>query len=622
MNLSPLPIQKFFGNDGRPLVGGKLFTYLSGTSTKVATYTDAGGLTQNTNPIVLDYRGECNLWIDPQQSYTFVLAPATDTDPPTAPIWTVNAITAGPVSQDNAATDTGSVNAIALSIPQISSPVAFTRIVFKVANTNTGPVTITINGGTAKNLRYQNTAAFAGGEILSGGIYEAVYDGAQWQLQGPAVAYWRTDAEIAASVTPTDYSYPEGTVNRYGPNTTPGTTDMTAAINAAISVGGSVFFLGETYAAQGITANQDYQMFFGQAGTVVKKNANGTLMTVSGNRCGMFNIRFDGAGATYTGSNIVKSGVQLTLLHCSSYAAASRAVLDSDGNGLRIAGTNHVYQTLGATSSDYDIEIAGSGLYAKITDVYTSQSTGGIYVNGASGVSISGGQFGKLTVLTGWAQVVNCRINGDTRIEGSNTQMVNTSHSADVTIGDGSTALSGIIWSPSCIIQSGSTFTVTAGVVDSVIYTEQLTANGATVDLTNISSDNEFYTAWAAYTPTIGAAGGSPTIGNGTITAYAKRRGRVFDASIRLICGSTTDFGTGAITLTMPYIPSSTVKQHGSALLLDAGTQFYTAIGETLADGTSAINILPQAASAVTLNVPFTWTTSDEIRLSMVGVEA
>lgn len=215
MNLSPLPIQKFFGNDGNPLVGGKLFTYLSGTSTKTATYTDAGGLTQNTNPIVLDYRGECRLWIDPQQSYTFVLAPATDTDPPTAPIWTVNAITAGPAQQDNAATDTGSVNAIALAIPQISSPVAFLRIVFKVAVTNTGPVTITINGGTAKALKYQNTAAFAGGEILANGIYEAVFDGTQWQLQGPAVAIWRTAAEIAASVTPVNYSYDPGDIRRY-----------------------------------------------------------------------------------------------------------------------------------------------------------------------------------------------------------------------------------------------------------------------------------------------------------------------------------------------------------------------------------------------------------------------
>ena len=215
MNLSPLPIQKFFGNDGQPLVGGQLFTYVAGTSTKQATYTDSSGGTPNTNPIVLDYRGEARVWIDPTLSYKFVLAPATDTDPPTHAIWTVDNITAAPANQDNAAVDTGSVNAIALAIPQISSPVAFTRIVFKVAYTNTGPVTITINGGTAKNLRYQNTAAFAGGEILSGGIYEAVFDGTQWQLQGPAVAYWRTASEVSASVTPVNYQYDSGDIRRY-----------------------------------------------------------------------------------------------------------------------------------------------------------------------------------------------------------------------------------------------------------------------------------------------------------------------------------------------------------------------------------------------------------------------
>lgn len=68
MNLSPLPIQKFFGNDGQPLVGGQLFTYVAGTSTKQATYTDSSGGTPNTNPIVLDYRGEARVWIDPTLS--------------------------------------------------------------------------------------------------------------------------------------------------------------------------------------------------------------------------------------------------------------------------------------------------------------------------------------------------------------------------------------------------------------------------------------------------------------------------------------------------------------------------------------------------------------------------
>lgn len=55
----------------------------------------------------------------------------------------------------------------------------------------------------------------------------------------------KTSAEIAAGVTPTDYSLPPGTVTRYGTNTTPGTTDMTLAIQAAIDVqaaGGTVPF--------------------------------------------------------------------------------------------------------------------------------------------------------------------------------------------------------------------------------------------------------------------------------------------------------------------------------------------------------------------------------------------
>lgn len=95
MNLSPLPIQKFFDNNGNPLVGGLLFTYIAGTTTKIATYTDSTGGATNTNPIVLNFRGEANVWLDPTLTYKFVLAPAGDTDPPTRPIWTVDQITSG-----------------------------------------------------------------------------------------------------------------------------------------------------------------------------------------------------------------------------------------------------------------------------------------------------------------------------------------------------------------------------------------------------------------------------------------------------------------------------------------------------------------------------------------------
>lgn len=64
--------------------------------------------------------------------------------------------------------------------------------------------------------------------------------------------YDQTGAESTAMVTPTDYRYPPLNVLRYGTNTTPGTTDMAAAAQAAIDVaiaagGETVYFPEGTY---------------------------------------------------------------------------------------------------------------------------------------------------------------------------------------------------------------------------------------------------------------------------------------------------------------------------------------------------------------------------------------
>lgn len=249
MNLSPVPVQKFFDNNGRPLAGGQLFTYAAGTNDKIDTWKDAAGSALNTNPIELDFRGECRLWIDPTLAYKFVLARRGDTDPPGDPIWTVDNITAGPAQQDNAATDAGSVNNISLSIPQISSPVAFTRIVFKAANTNTGPVTISINGGTAHDLTWQNIGAFRGNEIQENGVYQTIFDGAQWQLQGPSLMPTQitTPAENAELVTPTNYVYLEGEAFRYGAlgdDSFDNSTALQDAIDVMSAGGGGAVIIG------------------------------------------------------------------------------------------------------------------------------------------------------------------------------------------------------------------------------------------------------------------------------------------------------------------------------------------------------------------------------------------
>ena len=62
-SLSPTPKLQFFDANGDPLVGGLLYTYEAGSTTPLTTYTDSTGVSANTNPIILDSRGEANVWL-------------------------------------------------------------------------------------------------------------------------------------------------------------------------------------------------------------------------------------------------------------------------------------------------------------------------------------------------------------------------------------------------------------------------------------------------------------------------------------------------------------------------------------------------------------------------------
>lgn len=76
--LAPQPKAQFFDASGNPLVGGKVFTYAAGTTTPLETYTSELATTPNTNPVILDSRGECNLWFSTASSYKVILKNADD----------------------------------------------------------------------------------------------------------------------------------------------------------------------------------------------------------------------------------------------------------------------------------------------------------------------------------------------------------------------------------------------------------------------------------------------------------------------------------------------------------------------------------------------------------------
>jgi hypothetical protein len=70
--LPPVKAQ-FLNADGTPMVGGKVCTYQAGTTTPQQTYVDSTLGTPNSNPVVLDARGEANIWLSSANPYKIVL---------------------------------------------------------------------------------------------------------------------------------------------------------------------------------------------------------------------------------------------------------------------------------------------------------------------------------------------------------------------------------------------------------------------------------------------------------------------------------------------------------------------------------------------------------------------
>lgn len=54
--------QRFWGNNGELLSGGKVYTYAAGTSTPQTSYSDYALTTPNTNPVILDTKGEASIY--------------------------------------------------------------------------------------------------------------------------------------------------------------------------------------------------------------------------------------------------------------------------------------------------------------------------------------------------------------------------------------------------------------------------------------------------------------------------------------------------------------------------------------------------------------------------------
>lgn len=131
---------------------------------------------------------------------------------------------------------------------------------------------------------------------------------------------------------------------------------------------------------------------------------------------------------------------------------------------------------------------------------------------------------------------------------------------------------------------------------------------------------DSMFAAWTSYTPAWTATTTNPVVNNGTLTGRYMKYGRTCHVQVDLTCGSTTTYGSGAYSMSLPFTTASVGFRSGTlhAFL----SQRY--LGQALASpsGSTALLFFPASGSVSNLSsagptVPITWASTAQLRMSL-----
>ena len=186
--LLPMAEQQFFDNNGDPLAMGLVYMYVPTTTTFKNTWQDSGGTILNTNPIILDATGRAIIY--GSGIYRQVVM-AADGDL----IWDQITTSTAEVTVENilyyATSVGGAPNAIVVSAisPSDFSLTAGKTLKFVAPFTNTGSTTLnplTLGSIVIKRVTASaGTVDLAGSELISGGVYDVLFNGTNFILMNP-----------------------------------------------------------------------------------------------------------------------------------------------------------------------------------------------------------------------------------------------------------------------------------------------------------------------------------------------------------------------------------------------------------------------------------------------------
>jgi hypothetical protein len=418
---------QFFTSTGAVLTGGKLYTYLAGTTTPATAYTSSNGATAWTNPIVLNAAGRVSgsgeIWITDGILYKFVLTDANDVLIATYDnISGINSNFISFTNQQQIVTATAGQTVFNLSIsyqPGTNSLSVFVDGVnqygpgAQYAYTETDSDTVTFVSGlhVGAQVKFTTTQQQGAGAVNAS---QVTYNPA-----GTGAVATNVQAKLRQTVSVKDFGAVSDGVIATGTGTN-NTSFFQAAINSVAS-GGSVYVPQGVYLCQSqITVPSGVSILgdgayvsiictnsaFNSDGLLKLNGAGGAPTTISG--IGIL-AQNGGAGVNSIGINSDVNGAFLDNLWVSAFKT-----------NIVLAGSDNF---LTSTISE---ETVSSGVGISINDIAVTVSDCTLY-NCYVGLSVGGVSFVNSPIAISNVRATDCDRSGFAIGTSSNVQLVNCS---------------------------------------------------------------------------------------------------------------------------------------------------------------------------------------------------
>jgi hypothetical protein len=289
---------QFFDNQGKPLSGGKIFTYAAGSySVEQPTYSDNSGTT-NTNPIVLDSSGRPStaIWLDAALAYRFVLTRGDGT----TVVSDIDDVTNVVVNSDYSAGTGISIDNNIITNTGVVELIAGEGITLSA---NSGVITIDSTGG--------------GGNIPGGNVGQIPFQSAPGTTTFSAALVWNNASNSIELGTGGANVYLKSSIgtnlnleagNFNGSSNQNGSVNIRAGSGGATTAGGVNIFGGTSQSSGGgINLVAGAPTTFGNGGSVLLQGSEGKSSGYAG---GYIYIRGGASAPAGTAGNISLIGGQ------------------------------------------------------------------------------------------------------------------------------------------------------------------------------------------------------------------------------------------------------------------------------------------------------------------------